>query len=817
MINSRHLLQLSRRSLVNASRPLRNPRRLIESRSTTTPPLTLSLRWFATTDTTDNNDERKQHDEPRVIPVSESDNPGTAKANDNNNSDSDYNTSDSDSDTEQDNKQPQPKTIEDEFQTKMDQHVPPPTIPAGEKREFQAETRQLLDIVTNSLYTDKDVFLRELVSNASDSLEKLRHMQATNQVNTNSAKQDDELPLEIRIELDEVASTITISDTGIGMNADEMILNLGTIAKSGSKQFIQQMEGGNQDIIGKFGVGFYSAFMVGQRVEFRSRSALADPSEPAKVWSSDGSGTYEVVDLPDDFRQNRGSSIVIHVKDVHWDYVDEAKVEGILKRYSNYINFPVYLNGKKVNTMKALWSVDPKEVTKDEHSEFYKYLTNGFDDPLETYHFRVDAPVDIKALFYIPSFHSERNGMERLQPGVSIYSRKVLIEHKSRDILPDWLRFIKGAVDSEDLPLSISREKPQDTALIKRLRKTLTRKIVAHLATMAKKDPKKYLKEFYSEYAFFLKEGICQDEDFKDQLSKLLRFETSKVLTADDRQEDTDMHSLDDYVSRMKPEQEEIYYLIAPSREAAISSPYLEAFLDADVEVVLLYTAIDDFVMNSFETYEGRKMKCIENSDIDLSKITGKVPEKKKTETGDKLTSAECLEFCSWFKKKVGERKVASCTVTDRLKSSPAIVVDNDSSAMRRMMRYVDTQDGKESSTPLQEQKVEINPSHPVIIGIHRLSKTEPILAETMAEQVFDNCLMAAGLMEDARSMLPRLNGLMQSLINTSSTNMPPDAESDKVDNVLEPEPVSVDASPANKDDPVHEAEYTDKTNAAKA
>jgi len=675
-----------------------------------------------------------------------------------------------------------------------DKEVPTP----AEKLEFQAETRQLLDIVTHSLYTDKEVFLRELVSNASDSLEKLRHLQASNQVKAGV----DDVPLEIRIELDEVTSSITITDTGVGMTRDELVSNLGTIAKSGSKNFLEEFKKSQEigvdpsrGIIGKFGVGFYSAFMVGEKVEVRSKSAVATDETP-KVWRSDGSGTFEVSEVPHHVRQERGSSIQIFLKEENWDFVDENRIEKILKRYSNFINFPLFLNGRRVNTLKAIWSSDPKEVTEEEYFAFYKYIANAVDDPLDTYHFRADAPIDVKALFFIPSFHSEKYGMERMQPGVSLYSRKVLIESKSSDILPDWLRFVKGVVDSEDLPLAISREKAQDSALIRKLRRTLTQKFIAHLTTMAKKDTERFEDEFYREYAYFLKEGICQDHEFQAKLAKLLRFETSKKLENDDPKH-IGAVSLDTYISRMQPEQKDIYYLVAPSRDSALNSPYLEAFEKAGIEVFLMYSSIDDFVMANLETYEGRNLVSVEKGDIDLSKFNTK----KDKDGGDKddddddgiykadrqLTTQEIFDFCKWFKETLGEKKVASCIATERLTSSPAIVTDNESGAMRRMMYMVDTAEGGRDGIPLPKQHVEINPKHALVVGISDLIKTEPTLARVLAAQVYDNCLVAAGLMDDSRSMLPRLNDILVSVVKgaaqksgnapseTTSTSAAPD------------------------------------------
>ena len=382
--------------------------------------------------------------------------------------------------------------------------------------EFQAETKQLLDIVTNSLYTDKDVFLRELISNASDALEKMRHYQqiaSTHSAHTSSDQQQ-QLPLEINITLDEVESTITISDTGIGMTADELVENLGTIAKSGSKQFMAQLaeetsSGQNVDpesvrnaIIGRFGVGFYSVFMVAHKVQVTTKSQKsieddAGNNSKATVWTSDGTGTYELAELDESsdeedegggLRVNRGTTIKIYLDSDYWGMLQESKIKDILKKYSNFVQFPIYLNGELVNTIQAVWSMDPKEVEYDTYVDFYKYISHGaIDDPLDILHFRADAPIDIQALLFIPSFHTEKYGMERMQPGVSLYSRKVMIEGNGQsDILPDWLRFVKGVVDSQDLPLAISREKPQDSALIGKLRKALTRKFLSQLEKMAK-------------------------------------------------------------------------------------------------------------------------------------------------------------------------------------------------------------------------------------------------------------------------------------------------------------------------------------------
>lgn len=381
--------------------------------------------------------------------------------------------------------------------------VAEPTLKNQKTMEFQAETKQLLDIVTHSLYTDKEVFLRELVSNASDACEKLRHLQSAS--DSDVVFFDKEKPLEIHIDLDEVESSLTIRDTGIGMAAEDIISNLGTIARSGSKQFMNQLQQARESqeqkddsgldaakgIIGKFGVGFYSAFMVADSVTVTSRPATTAEGSDSNVtmWTSDGTGTYELAEIDDNEssqRYDRGTTVKLFLKEDYWGLLSETRIKDVLTKYSNFVRFPIYVNGDRVNTVEAVWARDPKEVDEETYTEFYKYIANAIDDPLETLHFRADAPLEVRALLFVPSFHSEKYGMERMEPGVSLYSRKVLIEHKSPDILPDWMRFVKGVVDSEDLPLSISREKPQDTALIGKLKKALTRRFLSQLEKMAK-------------------------------------------------------------------------------------------------------------------------------------------------------------------------------------------------------------------------------------------------------------------------------------------------------------------------------------------
>ncbi len=638
---------------------------------------------------------------------------------------------------------------------------------SSETREFQAETRKLLDIVTNSIYTDKEVFLRELISNSSDALEKYRYKQVLNEV---KSIEGDSAPLGITITADKEKGVITIMDNGIGMTKDELIGNLGTIARSGSKQFVESLKekGAGKDgdgIIGQFGVGFYSSFMVADTVSVESASAAASSGNHQQhKWSSDGSGVYTIEETTGKTDLiNRGCKIELKLKESCKDFADPEKIQSIIKRYSNFVAFPIKLNEEVVNTVSAVWLQDKKTVTTQQYNDFFKFIANAYDEPKYTLHFRTDAPLDLKCLFFVPSFHTEKFGMGRMETGVNMYSRKVLIEQKPKDLLPDWLRFVKGVVDSEDLPLSLSREKPQDSNLLKRIKDVLTKKIVKFLETQAKDDPKKY-KEFYTEYNYFLKEGVCHDYKYMDQISKLLLFESSSL-------DEGTLTSFDEYISRCPPEQKEIYYLVAPSRDSAFKSPYYETFRKHNKEVLLLYNTIDDFVMSNVKQFSGRQLVSAETSSINLDKEEETKEEKKDDASksdGDaisKLTDTEADELCGWLTVNLGDKKVRKVKTTNRLSDSPAIVTDHESGAMRRMLKMVDQANaGRYSETP--PQVLEINPKHPIIVSLYRSYKNKndasELISKLVAEQVYDNALVAAGLLDDPRSMLPRLNDILK-------------------------------------------------------
>ncbi|DBA03461.1 TPA: hypothetical protein N0F65_002869 [Lagenidium giganteum] len=613
----------------------------------------------------------------------------------------------------------------------------------ADRHEFQAETRQLLDIVTHSIYTDKEVFIRELISNASDALEKLRHLQATGE-----AIENPELEPKIIITTDEKARTLTIQDTGMGMTKAELIDNLGTIARSGSKAFlekIKQEQSPNAStealsgIIGKFGVGFYSAFMVADKVEVFSHSALS--GNQSHVWSSDGSGAFEVA--PTDEDVSRGCKIVIHVKESCKDFLSAAKVEAIICRYSNFVAFPITVNGEPVNTVQALWTKSESEVTEEEYSEFYKFIANAFDDPLYRLQYRADAPLELKTLFFIGSSHTEKHGYSRLEPGVSLYSRKVLIERNSPDILPDWMRFVRGVVDSEDLPLSLSREKMQDSRLIVKLRDVLTRRIIRFLEQQSTKDPEKF-KQFFKEFGQFIKEGICTDFQNKNSLAKLLHYESSQL-------ESEVVTTLDEYVSRCPPDQNEIYYLCAPSRKIAEMSPYFEAFKKSNKEVLFVYNPIDDFVMTNVAEFNGRKIVSAEAAKLDMSDLDD--PSVKK------LTEDEERMFGAWLKLTL-EKEIKDVKFTSRLSESPAIISDHESASIRQMMSLVNERTGQDLSSGTK-YTLEINPRHRIIVDLNTLREVNAPLAEKVARQIYTNATVAAGLVGDGRTLLTGLNDIL--------------------------------------------------------
>ncbi|HHL35127.1 MAG TPA: molecular chaperone HtpG [Desulfobulbaceae bacterium] len=606
-----------------------------------------------------------------------------------------------------------------------------------ETREFQAETRKVLDIVINSLYTERDIFVRELVSNAADALEKYRHVSLTEK-----PEFDAHVPLEITIDCDDKKHILTVADTGIGMTREELETNLGTIAHSGSGNFLEELaEAAKKDVnlIGQFGVGFYSVFMVAKKVRVQTRSW--DGSE-GHEWESDGGGSYTI--KPCD-GLHRGTKISIELKDDAHEYATKFTIERIIKQYSTFVPFPVKVEGKTVNTVQAIWTRSKSEITDEEYTEFYKFIANAIDEPLFRLHFSADAPLAINALLYVPQENYETLGMGRMQPGVNLYCQRVLIDQHSENILPEWLRFVKGVVDSEDLPLNISRQALQDNALVAKIRRVLTKRFIKFLAEKATGDPEKYEK-FWKTFGIFIKEGVTTDFEFQKDLGKLLRFESSATKPGE-------LTSLDAYIERMQEGQDSIYFINGPSRSALENGPYVEMFKKRGIEIIYTLEPIDDFVLNHLGEYEEKKLVSADRGDLHLPETESKESEEPVAEQGEKLDDETVSGLCEFFKKTLGDR-IQEVKASDRLVDSPAMIVNVDGYMTSSMERIMQAQGGEMAMAGKKE--LEINPASPLMKKLAAVKDDKPEFAADIARQIYDNAMIQAGLLVDSQEMVSR-------------------------------------------------------------
>ncbi|MCX7048771.1 MAG: molecular chaperone HtpG [Candidatus Sumerlaeota bacterium] len=598
--------------------------------------------------------------------------------------------------------------------------------------------RKVLEIVTHSLYTNREIFVRELVSNAADALEKIRHEQVVSK-----DVFDADLALDIEIALNEKEHTFAITDTGIGMTHEELIENLGTIAHSGSGEFLEQLaEAARKDVnlIGQFGVGFYSVFMVANRVRVLTRSYHKDAQ--GYEWISDGA-SYTVAPCEG---LHRGTRIIAEMKDDCHEFEKEDEIKRIIKQYSSFVPFPIKLKGKEVNTVQAIWTRNKNDITEREYNEFYRYISGDIADPTFRLHFSADAPLQIYAVLFTPKSNIEHFGFGRFEPGVDLYCRKVLIEKRPPELLPEWLRFVRGVVDSEDLPLNISRETMQDSALMRKLSNVLTSRLLKMFAQEAEKDADAY-SQFYLEFSGFFKEGIIRGEGHQDQIAPLLRYESSKS-------EAGKTVSLTEYIGRMKDGQKAIYYINGPTREVIEAGPYLETFRTRDIEVIYTFDPVDDFVFSHLREFEEKKFLSADAGDLQLPGGETKEPE------GAPLESKAMADLCGWMKRTLGER-VKEVRKSDRLVDSPAISVQSDAmmtGAMQRLLQAVH----KDYVHASSHATLELNPRHALIKKLSELKKSDEELAKQISEQLFDNALIAAGLMTDPRLMIQRVNKLLE-------------------------------------------------------
>jgi len=532
------------------------------------------------------------------------------------------------------------------------------------------------------------------------------------------------------------------------MTREEMVENLGCIARSGSKAFMEQFKAGGQqdtkEIIGQFGVGFYSAFMVADKIEVYSKSSVTPG--PGYLWSSDGSGKYTMQEVEG---LQPGTKIVLSLRKEDAEFSDETIVRDIVKKYSNFVGTDVLLNGDKINTLQPVWLMDPKEVDSTLHEEFYRYISGGMDKPRFTLHYRTDAPMDIRALLYVPE---SRPGMfetaRDAESGVALYCRKVMIKSRAENLLPKWLRFAKGVVDSEDIPLNLSRELLQDSSLIRKLRQVLTNRMLRYLQERMRKERKSYM-EFYKDYSFFLKEGIVTSTDQyeKEEIARLLQFECSSLPAGE-------TVSIPEYCDKMKAGQREIFYLSAPSRQLAENSPYYENLKKAETEVLFCYEPYDELVLMQLQQFDKKTVTSVE-------KEMRSGPAEETVVTDETLELKEQTELTDWVKVTLGQ-KAAKIKTTSKLESHPCVVTVEEMAAARHFIKTQGANFSEEQRFTILQPQFEMNPAHPIIKKLNDLRETNPQLAILVTEQLFANAMVSAGLVEDPRTMLKSMNSLLE-------------------------------------------------------
>ena len=615
------------------------------------------------------------------------------------------------------------------------------TKPKTEVHEYQAEMQKLLEILVHSLYTEREIFLRELVSNASDALSKV---QLTTLTEEKVLDKDSEL--QIKITFDENKHKLEIEDTGCGMTKEELVSNLGTIANSGTLKFLQQAQSENksaENLIGQFGVGFYSVFMVAERVELTTRSWHVDSQ--AWEWTSSGGGQYEIT--PAKYNQ-RGTRVTIFLKEDAKEFCSKWKLESIIKKYSNYLPFPVKVNDQTVNEVKAIWTQSKSDVEEDQYKEFFKQISHTTHEPLHYMHFSIDAPIQYYALLFFPESVGNEIVYARESKDIALYAQKVLIQSGNTDLLPSYLRFVQGVVDSEDLPLNVSRESVQKNVLIEKIKSSLTLRVLKELESLSEQNVEKY-RQFWQQYGILLKEGISSDYKNKNRLMDLLRFNSS--LSEDDSHD----VSLKNYVERMREEQKEIFYVTGGSRESILHNPNLDYFKKQGLEVLYLTDQIDDFMVTDMREYDGKTLKNISQGDIEG--ITGSdisVPESS-------LSKEEQSDILEFFKNQLKDR-VSEVTESKRLVESPCSLVtpkDGMTVQMEKMMKMMDRKFEGE------KRNLEVNMGHPIIQNLSEIlqkDKKHPFLKDSV-EQLYENSLLIEGLLDNPSQVLSRFQKFMES------------------------------------------------------
>ena len=619
-----------------------------------------------------------------------------------------------------------------------------PTRDETQSFHFKAETKQLLNILIHSLYKDREVFLRELLSNASDALNRLRF-----EMVTNPDVLDPAVELAIRIKVDKEARMLTIQDTGIGLTREEIIENLGTIAQSGARKFLEVTKEKNADltqVIGQFGVGFYSVFMVAEWVRVTSRSYRPDAT--AVSWYATGEENYEV--SPAEMSE-RGTKVEVKLKEDAAEFADEYRLKNIIHKHSEYIGFPIYVGEEKqpVNKQTSIWRMSKQSVTLEQYKDFYKQLTLDFEDPLLHTHIVTDAPVQLYALLYVPG-KSERGMFAlRREDGLKLYSRNILIDEYNKDLLPEHLRFVQGVVDSEDLPLNVSRETVQATGLMARLKKVITGQIMKELENLARNDAEKY-QTFWKEFGGYLKQGVATSPADGESIQPLLRFKTNLHPET--------WSSFEDYVGRMKPEQKAIYFIVGEDPKSVLRSPHLDYFQQQGTEVLLLTEPIDSFMLMGLRKYKDYELQNVAQAEI---------PEQtKESEKQEQIAEADFNTLIERFKQVLGER-VTDVRASNRLSQSVARLVDAEGALnpeFQRVYKYL----GKEYEVP--KKILELNPSHTILKKLLELAPDSD-LQTLIIEQIYDSALLVEGLHPDPSSMASRVQQIIEAALSNGKTD----------------------------------------------
>jgi molecular chaperone HtpG len=629
--------------------------------------------------------------------------------------------------------------------------------PEQEVFSYQAEAVQILDLVVHSLYSNKEIFLRELVSNAADAIDRLRL-----ELLSGGESPETEGPLQIRISYDQNAGTITVADNGIGMSRDEVIENIGTIAKSGTKEFLRSLSGDQAKdaaLIGQFGVGFYSAFIAAEKVVLTTRRSGLEPGEAVR-WESDGKGEYTLETIE---RPERGTTIVLQLAEGEDDLLNGWRLRSIIEKYSDHISVPILMPGEPtdkaeeeagpkpdvtVNKASALWSRPKTELTDKDYNDFYQHIAGEFSDPLAWVHARIEGIYDYTLLLFVPSKAPYDLWVESSRRGVRLHVQRVFIMEDTGQILPKYLRFVRGVIDSSDLPLNVSREILQSSRAVDNIRVNAVKKILRRLADLASDEPEKYL-SFWKEFGATLKEGIADDYSNRDDIAKLLRFPSTKSTT-----DDQDV-SLTDYVARMKEGQEDIYYLLAPSLGAAKSSPHLEAFQSKGVEVLLLGEGVDNWVVSSLREFDGKKLQSVAQGADGITALAGE-EEKQEKEQAD----AEYAALLGKLKAHLAGQ-AWDVRLSTRLTTSPACIVSNEPEIDVNLMQRL-------RGTGLPRQAVlELNPKHPLIRRLNQRQDDKRVA--DWAHVLFNQSVLTLGArIEDPAGFVGRLNDLLTALTEDS-------------------------------------------------